>query len=94
MTIRIERNDEGISWEQVANLFQAVGWGKRDPQDVRAAFARSTFKAYAFDRDELIASGGPLMTAGTMQQWSTSSFLPLINAKAQGVPLLKTFRAS
>jgi GNAT superfamily N-acetyltransferase len=57
VTIRIERNDEGISWEQIAGLFQAVGWRKRDPQDVRAAFARSTFKAYAFDRDELIGFG-------------------------------------
>jgi|InoplaM3SPM_1038593.scaffolds.fasta_scaffold200370_2 hypothetical protein len=29
--MRIERDDSSVSWEEVAILFHAVGWGKRDP---------------------------------------------------------------
>jgi GNAT superfamily N-acetyltransferase len=55
--MRIERDDKGISWTEVAALFQAVGWGERNPDDVRAAFDRSTFKAFAFDGAELLGFG-------------------------------------
>jgi GNAT superfamily N-acetyltransferase len=55
--MRIERNDRGISWAQVAALFQAVGWGERDPHELREAFGRSTFKAFAFEGAELVGFG-------------------------------------
>jgi ribosomal protein S18 acetylase RimI-like enzyme len=55
--MRIERDDAQIPWNQVAALFAAVGWGARDPDDVRAAFGRSTFKAFAFDAEELVGFG-------------------------------------
>jgi len=55
--MRIEKNDAEISWERVVDLFQAVGWGVRDLGEVRAAFARSTFKAFAFDGPKLIGFG-------------------------------------
>lgn len=55
--MRIERQDRDISWEQVSGLFEAVGWGQRDPNEIRAAFARSSFKAFAFDGGELIGFG-------------------------------------
>jgi aralkylamine N-acetyltransferase len=55
--MRIEREDGGIPWSQVVALFAAVGWGVRDPADVRAAFDRSTFKAFAFDAGELVGFG-------------------------------------
>jgi GNAT superfamily N-acetyltransferase len=55
--MRIERDDGEISWTQVTALFRAVGWGERDPEDVRAAFSRSTFKAFAFEGDELLGFG-------------------------------------
>jgi len=41
----------------VAELFQAVGWGHRDPIAIRSAFARSSFKAFAFISDELVGFG-------------------------------------
>jgi GNAT superfamily N-acetyltransferase len=56
-SVRIERQDRDISWEQVACLFEAVGWGQRDPNEIRSAFARSSFKAFAFDGAELIGFG-------------------------------------
>jgi aralkylamine N-acetyltransferase len=55
--MRIERDEGGISWTQVAALFAAVGWGTRDPDQVRAAFERSTFKAFAFENDDLVGFG-------------------------------------
>ena len=55
--MRIERDDAEVPWDQAAALFAAVGWGARDPDDVRAAFSRSTFKAFAFDAGELIGLG-------------------------------------
>ena len=55
--MRITRDTAGISWTGVAALFQAVGWGERDPDDVGTAFDRSTFKAFAFEGDEFIGFG-------------------------------------
>ena len=55
--IRIERDDRSVSWEEVAILFHAVGWGRRDPHDVQSAFARSTFKAFAFEGAKLVGFG-------------------------------------
>src|SRR5690349_19283192 len=55
--MRIEREEALASWEQVSNLFQSVGWGKRDPEELRDAFARSTFKAFVFEGTELVGFG-------------------------------------
>jgi aralkylamine N-acetyltransferase len=55
--MRIETDDAGVSWAQVAALFAAVGWGARDPDEIRAAFSRSTFKAFAYDGGELLGFG-------------------------------------
>ena len=55
--MRIETDDAEVSWTQVAALFAAVGWGARSPNDIRAAFSRSTFKAFAYDGDELVGFG-------------------------------------
>jgi GNAT superfamily N-acetyltransferase len=55
--MRIETDDAEVSWVQVAALFAAVGWGARDPDEIRAAFGRSTFKAFAYDGGELIGFG-------------------------------------
>jgi hypothetical protein len=57
MAIRIQTEDSSINWESVANLFQAVQWGRRDPDDLRSAFAKSTFKCFAVDDDRLVGFG-------------------------------------
>jgi aralkylamine N-acetyltransferase len=57
MTIRIQTNDSGINWTEVANLFTSVGWGNRDPHDVRVAFNKSTFACFAFDDSKLVGFG-------------------------------------
>jgi aralkylamine N-acetyltransferase len=55
--MRIERSDAAISWQDVTNLFKAIGWGDRSADEVQAAFARSTFKIFAFDDVELLGFG-------------------------------------
>ena len=57
MTIRIQTNDSGVSWTEVANLFQAIGWGHREPEHLHAAFSKSTFKCFAFDGTKLVGFG-------------------------------------
>jgi GNAT superfamily N-acetyltransferase len=53
----MERDDKLVSWERIVELFKAVGWGERKPEDVRDSFAGSTFKAFAFDGEKLIGFG-------------------------------------
>ncbi len=55
--MRIERDDKLVAWEKVVELFKAVGWGERNPEEVRDSFARSSFKAFAFDEERLIGFG-------------------------------------
>jgi GNAT superfamily N-acetyltransferase len=57
MNIRLETTDSGISWTEVASLFQVVKWGQRDPNDLRSAFGKSTFKCFAFDDETLVGFG-------------------------------------
>lgn len=55
--MHIEHDDAAVSWPEVSALFTAVGWGERDPDEVRASFERSTFKAFAFDGGRLVGFG-------------------------------------
>jgi aralkylamine N-acetyltransferase len=57
MSIHMQTNDSGVSWIDVANLFQAVGWGECEPDDLRAAFGKSTYKCFAFDDERLVGFG-------------------------------------
>jgi GNAT superfamily N-acetyltransferase len=57
MAIRILTDDACVNWTDVANLFQAVGWGRREPDDLRSAFVKSTFKCFAFDGEKLVGFG-------------------------------------
>ena len=57
MTIRIQTDDSGVDWTEVANLFTAIGWGRREPDQLKAAFGKSTFKRFAFDGAKLVGFG-------------------------------------
>jgi hypothetical protein len=57
MTIRIQNNDSDVSWTDLASLFEAVRWGRREPDNLRSAFGKSTFKCFAFDDDRLVGFG-------------------------------------
>ena len=55
--MRLEHDDAAVLWDRVAALFGEVGWTARDPAEVKASFERSTFKAFAFEGDELVGFG-------------------------------------
>jgi ribosomal protein S18 acetylase RimI-like enzyme len=50
-------DDASVNWDDVAYLFKSVGWGRREPEDLRAAFSKSTFKCFAFDDAKLVGFG-------------------------------------
>jgi hypothetical protein len=47
----------GVNWDDVASLFEQVGWGRRDPAQIGAAFARSSHVIFIYENDELLAFG-------------------------------------
>lgn len=55
--MRIENDGRAVNWERVVDLFQAVGWRDREREEVKRAFARSSFSAFAFEGDELVGFG-------------------------------------
>jgi ribosomal protein S18 acetylase RimI-like enzyme len=57
MNIHFQTNDSAVDWVEVSNLFTSIGWGSRDPHDVRAAFKKSTFACFAFDDRKLVGFG-------------------------------------
>jgi hypothetical protein len=57
MSIQLQTKDSGIRWNEAASLFTAVGWGVREPEHLREAFARSTYKCFAFDGAKLVGFG-------------------------------------
>jgi GNAT superfamily N-acetyltransferase len=46
-----------VDWTAVAALFAEVGWGQRDPDQIRAAFEKSSHVMFIYDRGELVAFG-------------------------------------
>jgi ribosomal protein S18 acetylase RimI-like enzyme len=48
---------DGADWDEVAGLFAAVGWGRREPDQVRAAFEKSSHVVFIRDGDRLAAMG-------------------------------------
>lgn len=48
---------ENVDWTAVAALFAEVEWGQRDPDQIGAAFGKSSHVMFIYDRDELVAFG-------------------------------------
>lgn len=48
---------QAVDWDAVASLFVQVGWGARDPAEIRAAFEKSSHVIFIYDGDELLAFG-------------------------------------
>ena len=57
VSTRLQTNDSWIDGNQAASLFIAVGWGAREPEHLREAFAKSTFKCFAFGDAKLVGFG-------------------------------------
>ena len=61
MEIILSTNIDGISWEQLAHVFELAPLGKkRDPEKLEVAFRNSLLKVFAFHGSELVGAGRAL----------------------------------
>ena len=57
MEILYKNSIEQINWQAVSDLFQAVGWGYRKPEDIFQAFETSSHVRFAFCNGVLVGFG-------------------------------------
>ena len=57
MRIRYENEVSGVSWERVSELFEAVGWDKSPPENLKQAFEKSTYVRIAYHQDKIVGVG-------------------------------------
>jgi aralkylamine N-acetyltransferase len=57
LEIRYSSNIENIAWEDVAKLFNAVGWATRLPGEIENAFRKSTYVRIACSGDRIVGFG-------------------------------------
>jgi predicted N-acetyltransferase YhbS len=50
-------NTHNVDWNAVAALFVEVGWGERQPEQIRAAFEKSSYVIFIYEAGELVAVG-------------------------------------
>jgi predicted N-acetyltransferase YhbS len=48
---------ENVEWTAVAAMFAEVGWGQRDPVQIRSAFEKSSHVMFIYEAGELVAFG-------------------------------------
>jgi ribosomal protein S18 acetylase RimI-like enzyme len=53
---RVQKDCEGVDWNAAAELVEAVGWGVRDPEQMKRAFGKSRC-AFVY-HDELLVGMG------------------------------------
>jgi GNAT superfamily N-acetyltransferase len=52
------KNDlTGTSWEEIAEIFEQVGWGTRDPNEIRCAFEKSSHVRIVYDKQRIVGFG-------------------------------------
>ncbi|GAB3427911.1 GNAT family N-acetyltransferase [Massilia solisilvae] len=47
----------GVDWTAVAALFAEVGWGERQPEQIRGAFEKSSHVIFVYEGADLVAFG-------------------------------------
>jgi GNAT superfamily N-acetyltransferase len=57
MNITFKSEITGVDWEVVAKLFEAVEWVRREPVELKKAFASSSHVRFAYKGNELIGFG-------------------------------------
>ncbi len=57
MEIRYSSNIENITWEEIVNLFKAVGWSPRLPDEIEKAFRKSTYVILAYSGNKIVGFG-------------------------------------
>ena len=57
MNIRYKNNLDGISWERISEIFEAVGWGRRNPKELKQSFEKSSYVRIAYDKEKIVGFG-------------------------------------
>ena len=57
MNIEFGNNIEMVNWQRASELFSLVGWGVRSPQEIQAAFEKSSFVRFAYSNNVLVGFG-------------------------------------
>ena len=57
MEIRYSSNVENIAWEETVNLFNAIGWAPRLPNEIEKAFRESTYVRIAYSGNKIVGFG-------------------------------------
>ncbi len=89
MKIRYQSDQRDIRWADVSRLIKAVGWGERSPEDLEAAFKKSSFVRFAYIGDELVGTGRTV-DDGVYYGWIVDlAILPEYQGKGIGSEILK-----
>ncbi|MCF6440482.1 GNAT family N-acetyltransferase [Pseudoalteromonas luteoviolacea] len=57
MDIQFITTTKHVDWQQVCTLFETVGWPARCPNKLESAFNNSTFKYFAYHKEQLVGIG-------------------------------------
>jgi aralkylamine N-acetyltransferase len=57
MNIEYQNDLVGVDWQRVSALFKLVGWGARNPSEIRAAFEKSSYVRFAYADDVIVGFG-------------------------------------
>ncbi len=57
MDIEINPDLDLVNWERISELFELVGWGKRNPQEIELAFRKSTVVCMVKNEEGIIGFG-------------------------------------
>jgi aralkylamine N-acetyltransferase len=57
MNIEFNSDIETVNWQRASELFSLVGWGIRNPQEIQAAFKKSSFVRFAYSNNILVGFG-------------------------------------
>jgi len=61
MDIHLSADTKGVSWAELARVFELAPFGKkRDPEKIELAFRNSQLKLFAFKQNRLIGAGRAL----------------------------------
>jgi aralkylamine N-acetyltransferase len=55
--IQYQADLNGVSWNRISELMEAVGWDQRCPEELRQAFGKSTYVRIAYDGNKIIGFG-------------------------------------
>jgi len=57
MNLTYQDNLKDVSWLQICQIFESVGWGERNPEEIEKAFKESSYVRIVRDNSKIVAFG-------------------------------------